>query len=283
LAAAKEGEDEQEGWTGDELRVLINVNMSQGSVLLALGSPSSGLVVTSLKRGDRSCCKANVVKGGSSGTVLNGCATGRRSFSHFSASCSGSSYSESHTKNYSNENALREDVSLGSNLKNVRSRFVRQRLRYGRVRAVRRRNGRVQALWGLWEQEERDQHTRPEKYVEADDIIEIGGPLTSIGDFTRFRDNGKDGAELQTAIITYRKAFPWNLFKSQQVLLACRRLSSKTSLDKELGHITERWRVFFMYYPNQEYLSKLQLAGPRVGSTLLISLADIEFSTPEFS
>lgn len=39
----------------------------------------------------------------------------------------------------------------------------------------------------------------------------------SISDFLRFCDNGDGGSELQTAIVTYKKAFPWRLIQPQQV------------------------------------------------------------------
>lgn len=62
----------------------------------------------------------------------------------------------------------------------------------------------------------------PASEVEFDDspimeVLESVGELNSIADFTRFRDNGEQGAELQTAIITYKKQFPWSLFQRQQV------------------------------------------------------------------
>lgn len=62
----------------------------------------------------------------------------------------------------------------------------------------------------------------PASEVDFDDspimeVIESVGELNSIADFTRFRDNGEQGAELQTAIITYKKRFPWSLFQRQQV------------------------------------------------------------------
>lgn len=50
------------------------------------------------------------------------------------------------------------------------------------------------------------------------EVLERVGQLNSITDFTRFRDKGSEGAELQTAIITYRNRFPWSLFRPQQVM-----------------------------------------------------------------
>jgi len=49
------------------------------------------------------------------------------------------------------------------------------------------------------------------------EVLERVGELNSIADFTRFRDNGAQGAELQTAIITYKTRFPISLFRPQQV------------------------------------------------------------------
>ena len=49
------------------------------------------------------------------------------------------------------------------------------------------------------------------------EVLERVGDLNSISDFTRFRDNGAQGAELQTAIITYKFRFPLSLFRLQQV------------------------------------------------------------------
>lgn len=49
------------------------------------------------------------------------------------------------------------------------------------------------------------------------EVLERVGELNSIADFTRFRDNGAQGAELQTAIITYKTQFPLSLFRPQQV------------------------------------------------------------------
>ena len=49
------------------------------------------------------------------------------------------------------------------------------------------------------------------------EVLERVGDLNSIADFTRFRDNGAEGAELQTAIITYKTRFPLSLFRPQQV------------------------------------------------------------------
>ncbi len=50
------------------------------------------------------------------------------------------------------------------------------------------------------------------------EFVEKEGKLNSIADFTRFRDKGAQGAELQTAIISYRKPLPWSLFQPQQVV-----------------------------------------------------------------
>ncbi len=52
----------------------------------------------------------------------------------------------------------------------------------------------------------------------AAEFVEKEGKLNSIADFTRFRDKGAQGAELQTAIISYRKPLPWSLFQPQQVV-----------------------------------------------------------------
>jgi hypothetical protein len=49
------------------------------------------------------------------------------------------------------------------------------------------------------------------------EVLERVGDLNSIADFTRFRDNGIHGAELQTAIITYKTRFPLSLFRPQKV------------------------------------------------------------------
>jgi hypothetical protein len=40
--------------------------------------------------------------------------------------------------------------------------------------------------------------------------------LNSIADFTRFRDKGAQGAELQTAIISYRKHWKFDLIGLQE-------------------------------------------------------------------
>ncbi|CAM6124292.1 unnamed protein product [Calypogeia fissa] len=218
--------------------------MSQGAFLLAVGSHASGLTVTSLKSREWGCCKTNNGgcnsvgwRGASSGGVLPSRSTGGLS-SHSSASCS-----KSYADNYLNVKTFRhfcgERASFGSNSKNGRWRHAGQRMRVGRVRVggVRRRNGRVVSLWGLGQQrQEEQQHKGTEDW--EDDTIVIGGPLTSIGDFTRFRDKGTDGSELQTAIITYRKPFPWCLFDRQQVdLVAAVHIADKqyfSSLQEEL-------------------------------------------------
>ncbi|KAI5074619.1 hypothetical protein GOP47_0010580 [Adiantum capillus-veneris] len=51
--------------------------------------------------------------------------------------------------------------------------------------------------------------------VEANDILIVEGPsdLKSISDFIRFRDNGDEGLNLQTATISYGKPFPSSLFQ----------------------------------------------------------------------
>lgn len=63
----------------------------------------------------------------------------------------------------------------------------------------------------------------PDNSMEFEDarmeVLEPVGELNSIADFTRFRDNGAQGAELQTAIITYKTRFPLSLFRPQQVFL----------------------------------------------------------------
>lgn len=71
------------------------------------------------------------------------------------------------------------------------------------------------------------------------EVLERVGELNSITDFTRFRDKGSEGAELQTAIITYRNRFPWSLFRPQQVdLVAAVHIADReyfSSLQKELS------------------------------------------------
>eukprot|EP00246_Nothoceros_aenigmaticus_P004384 TRINITY_DN15919_c0_g1_i1.p1 TRINITY_DN15919_c0_g1~~TRINITY_DN15919_c0_g1_i1.p1 ORF type:complete len:466 (-),score=53.15 TRINITY_DN15919_c0_g1_i1:31-1428(-) len=61
----------------------------------------------------------------------------------------------------------------------------------------------------------------------------------SISDFLRFCDNGDVGSELQTAIVTYRKPFPWRLIQSQQVdLVSAVHIADKPYFDRlqeELG------------------------------------------------
>lgn len=201
------------------------MKMSQGAFLLAVGSYAGELLVTSLKSRERGRCKLDDGgcrslgwRGASSGTVLRSSSTGRLS-SHSASSCSGTNAEDysivKYVRDFGGERAF-----YGSSLKNRRWGFVGQRMRCGRVLVggVRRRNGRVVSLWGLWDQQEEQQLKGTDDW--EDDTIVIGGPLTSIGDFTRFRDKGTDGAELQTAIITYRKPFPWCLFDRQQVFLA---------------------------------------------------------------
>lgn len=66
-------------------------------------------------------------------------------------------------------------------------------------------------FWASPNERERElSHSAPE-------VSDRVGELNSIADFTRFRNNGDEGAELQTAIITYKKQFPWSLFQPQQV------------------------------------------------------------------
>ncbi|KAH8961802.1 hypothetical protein BDL97_05G068200 [Sphagnum fallax] len=71
------------------------------------------------------------------------------------------------------------------------------------------------------------------------EFVEKEGKLNSIADFTRFRDKGAQGAELQTAIISYRKPLPWSLFQPQQVdLVAAVHIADRvyfSSLQKELS------------------------------------------------
>ncbi|CAM6026508.1 unnamed protein product [Sphagnum balticum] len=73
----------------------------------------------------------------------------------------------------------------------------------------------------------------------AAEFVEKVGKLNSIADFTRFRDKGAQGAELQTAIISYRKPLPWSLFQPQQVdLVAAVHIADRvyfSSLQKELS------------------------------------------------
>ncbi|CAK9226018.1 unnamed protein product [Sphagnum troendelagicum] len=73
----------------------------------------------------------------------------------------------------------------------------------------------------------------------AAEFVEKEGKLNSIADFTRFRDKGAQGAELQTAIISYRKPLPWSLFQPQQVdLVAAVHIADRvyfSSLQKELS------------------------------------------------
>lgn len=81
-----------------------------------------------------------------------------------------------------------------------------------RARAGRKKSGKVKAFW-KWGDNDMGAELSEAEEVEA----ELMGPLNSIGDFTRFMDNGDNGAELQTAIVTYRKPFPWNLISNTQV------------------------------------------------------------------
>lgn len=83
----------------------------------------------------------------------------------------------------------------------------------------------------------------PDNSMEFEDarmeVLEPVGELNSIADFTRFRDNGAQGAELQTAIITYKTRFPLSLFRPQQVdLVAAVHIADReyfSSLQKDLS------------------------------------------------
>ncbi|KAL3687141.1 hypothetical protein R1sor_013450 [Riccia sorocarpa] len=101
-----------------------------------------------------------------------------------------------------------------------------------RDRSRSRKGGRVLAFWVTGQDDVVD-----EEYHEFDEIYtDEVGPLTSIGDFTRFMDNGDDGAELQTAIVTYRKPFPWNVLSRTQVdLVAAVHIADK----KFFGNLQE--------------------------------------------
>eukprot|EP01018_Ginkgo_biloba_P001865 Gb_29130 [translate_table: standard] len=62
----------------------------------------------------------------------------------------------------------------------------------------------------------------------------------SIADFTRFRNNGDDGEELQTAVVSYSKRFPWSLLQPghQVDLVAAVHIADKeyfAALQKELA------------------------------------------------
>ncbi|KAL2629152.1 hypothetical protein R1flu_013838 [Riccia fluitans] len=101
-----------------------------------------------------------------------------------------------------------------------------------RIRARRRKGGKVMAFWLTGQDDVIDEEISEFDEIYTDEV----GPLTSIGDFTRFMDNGDDGAELQTAIVTYRKPWPWNILSRTQVdLVAAVHIADK----KFFGNLQE--------------------------------------------
>jgi hypothetical protein len=88
-----------------------------------------------------------------------------------------------------------------------------------RRRKRRRKIGVVMALdsWSSRRDFESLSSSSSSSSSSAAEFVEKEGKLNSIADFTRFRDKGAQGAELQTAIISYRKPLPWSLFQPQQV------------------------------------------------------------------
>ncbi|CAK9227191.1 unnamed protein product [Sphagnum jensenii] len=110
-----------------------------------------------------------------------------------------------------------------------------------RRRKRRRKIGVVMALdsWSSRRDFESLSSSSSSSSSSAAEFVEKEGKLNSIADFTRFRDKGAQGAELQTAIISYRKPLPWSLFQPQQVdLVAAVHIADRvyfSSLQKELS------------------------------------------------
>lgn len=92
------------------------------------------------------------------------------------------------------------------------------------------------ASFSRWFDTREERENENEIYLREGETTEY----SSLSNFVRFRDDGDDGGELQTAVVTYHKRFPWQILQPQyQVdLVAAVHLADKeyfASFQKELA------------------------------------------------
>lgn len=96
------------------------------------------------------------------------------------------------------------------------------------------------------------------------EVLERVGDLNSIADFTRFRDNGIQGAELQTAIITYKTRFPLSLFRPQKVdLVAAVHIADREYFSNLQRDLSKFDRVLYEMVADKDKLQTNRLGKMR--------------------